>query len=178
MIGIYCIRNKVNGKCYVGQAQDIEVRWNRHKYDANNGSDYHIHRAFRKYGIDQFEFSVLEECDIDQLNDKEIYWIDQYDSFNKGYNMTLGGDGYNLGKNSYSKEYREQYNLDHKDEIKRCMKECSKQYYLDHKEQKRQYSKQYNLDHKERKKQYMKEYMRMYRNTLNMKALPNEIPLW
>lgn len=46
----------------------------------------------RKYGIDNFKFSVLEECDKEDLNEKEKYWIEKYDSYNNGYNNTCGGD--------------------------------------------------------------------------------------
>lgn len=49
-------------------------------------------RAFRKYGVDNFEFEVVEECEIEELNQKEIYWIDYFDTFFHGYNQTLGGD--------------------------------------------------------------------------------------
>ena len=50
-------------------------------------------KAMKKYGRDNFSFSIIEECDENQLRDKEIYWIVYYDSYNKGYNATLGGDG-------------------------------------------------------------------------------------
>lgn len=49
-------------------------------------------RAFRKYGIDNFSFDVIEECTVNELNEKEIYWISFYDTFFNGYNQTLGGD--------------------------------------------------------------------------------------
>jgi hypothetical protein len=51
-----------------------------------------IHRAFRKYGIDKFNIKVIDECDASLLNEKERYWIEQYNTFesNKGYNATSG----------------------------------------------------------------------------------------
>lgn len=51
--------------------------------------------AWDKYGKESFSFNAVEECDVEDLNEREIYWIDQYDSYiNKnGYNLTLGGDG-------------------------------------------------------------------------------------
>ena len=53
-----------------------------------------MYRAIKKYGIENFDFEVIEECSKEQLNDKEIYWISYYDSCNldKGYNLTKGGD--------------------------------------------------------------------------------------
>ena len=53
---------------------------------------YSIHRAFRKYGIDNFSFEILEECNPEDLFEREKYYIEKYDSYKKGYNETLGGD--------------------------------------------------------------------------------------
>ena len=96
MIGIYKITNLINGKPYVGQSVDIHKRWKREKEDSknvkSNSYNYPLMRAFRKYGIDNFSFEVIEECNIEELNEKEIYWIDFYDSFFHGYNQTPGGD--------------------------------------------------------------------------------------
>ena len=50
-----------------------------------------IHKVIHKYGIENFEFSIVEECDKSLLDDRECYWIRFYDSYNKGYNCTLGG---------------------------------------------------------------------------------------
>lgn len=46
----------------------------------------------REYGIDNFYIEILEECDYAKLSEREIYWIEQYDSYNQGYNMTKGGE--------------------------------------------------------------------------------------
>lgn len=95
MIGIYKITNLLNGKCYVGQSIDIEKRWAEHKsiYNHPRCSNYHIYRAFRKYGIENFSFSVIEECEQALLNEREKFWIQHHNSFECGYNMTIGGDG-------------------------------------------------------------------------------------
>lgn len=96
MIGIYKITNTINGKSYIGQSVDINRRWKREKDDSNNVNsrtyDYPLMKAFRKYGIENFDFKVIEECEIEELNEKEMYWIDFYDTFFNGYNQTLGGD--------------------------------------------------------------------------------------
>ena len=91
MIGIYKITNLKNNKIYIGQSKDIQRRWNEHKYDERHNSP--IHNAIKKYGIDNFQFEVIEECSLQELNEREKYWIEYYDSYNNGYNLTLGGDG-------------------------------------------------------------------------------------
>ena len=99
MIGIYCVKNIVNEKVYVGKSVDIEKRWKDHKngYNNPNSSQYisYFYNALRKYGFNSFEFSVLEECTEDKLNDREIFWINKFQSNNReyGYNTTDGGDG-------------------------------------------------------------------------------------
>ena len=52
-----------------------------------------LYRAFKKYGIDNFQLSIIEECNDIEVDAKEIYWIEYYGSFKYGYNATLGGDG-------------------------------------------------------------------------------------
>jgi group I intron endonuclease len=92
---IYLIINKENGHKYVGQTtQPINKRWQQHIQEANRMSSKPLHRAFRKYGIDKFTMKVIDECDEMQLNEKEQYWIEQYNTFEsaEGYNATSGGD--------------------------------------------------------------------------------------
>lgn len=95
MIGIYKITNKVNGKCYIGQSINIASRWKRHKNTAYNPNDESydnpLYQSFRKYGIENFSFEILEECSKELLNSKERYWIQYYNSYNNGYNQTDGG---------------------------------------------------------------------------------------
>ena len=93
MIGIYKITNQINGKCYIGQSSDINKRWKNHKICSNNPNDkrynYPLYQAFRKYGIENFKFEILEECSQNQLNEKECYWIKV---LSPQYNQTDGGD--------------------------------------------------------------------------------------
>lgn len=95
MIGIYKITNKINKKSYIGQSVNIEHRWNSHKtnYLNKNIKDYNtkFYKALRKYGIENFDFEILEKCNKNNLNEREIYWINFYNSFKDGYNSTLGG---------------------------------------------------------------------------------------
>lgn len=97
MIGIYKITNKINNKCYIGQSKNISKRWRSHKSNAYNPNEksynYPLYRAFRKYGLENFSFEILEECSIKDLNQKEKYYINKFNSFFNGYNLTLGGDG-------------------------------------------------------------------------------------
>ena len=102
MTGIYKITNLINNKIYIGQSIDCQRRWTEHKRSGHINPtfsksirDYNvpIHCAMRKYGIENFQFEIIEECASSQLNDKEQYWIKYYQSNNKekGYNMTAGG---------------------------------------------------------------------------------------
>ena len=94
--GIYIIKNKTNNKVYIGQSVNIKARWYAHIQSAKNPLDqsHHtkIHQAMFKIGIENFYIEILEECEYDKLSEREIYWINYYDSYNKGYNMTLGGE--------------------------------------------------------------------------------------
>lgn len=96
---IYCITNTINGKMYVGQTYDYEYRWARHKkdYKYSYNDSIILYRAFRKYGLENFDFKVIEECDDSIMSNKEVYWINKLNTFVKdvdsnGYNMTRGGE--------------------------------------------------------------------------------------
>ena len=91
MIGIYKITNLINHKVYIGQSINIEERWRRHK---SSKKRYPLYQAFKKYGIQNFTFEVVEECTPDELNDKELYYIHKYNSHKTGYNQTLDRDIY------------------------------------------------------------------------------------
>lgn len=101
--GIYKIENKINGKLYIGQSINIEERWKNHKthYKIN---DEPLYNEMKLYGIENFEWSVIEECDKENLLDREIFWIGYYNSYNEGYNRTLGGLGLKCCGNKLSKE--------------------------------------------------------------------------
>lgn len=94
MIGIYLIQNKLNGHCYVGQSVDIHRRWRQHREAAKNNEYAPLYLTMRKYGIENFDFSILEECEIEELDNKEIQYIEQFNSYSQGYNQTRGGSQY------------------------------------------------------------------------------------
>ena len=120
--GIYCIRNVINDKRYIGQSQDIFTRWRREKRVLSNDTpawNIHLQNAWKKYGSDKFEFIIIEECEVNELDNREIYWIDYFDSYNNGYNKTIGGSGikgiiaWNKGL-KLSDEYRVKLSIAHK----------------------------------------------------------------
>ena len=88
-IGIYKIQNKLNGKIYIGQSKHIYQRWKQHKSCQKPNAILTI--AFQKYGIDNFSFEIIEECNQKDLDEKEKYWIKYYNSYEDGYNLTRGG---------------------------------------------------------------------------------------
>ena len=97
MCGIYKITNLINEKVYIGQSVDINYRFNNHKSESfnpkSNAYNTAIHRAIRKYGVENFSFEVIEECTKELLSEREIYWIAYYNSYGNGYNLTSGGEG-------------------------------------------------------------------------------------
>ncbi len=89
---IYKITNKINGKSYIGQTTDYKRRFSEHKAKGyNNEENKLLYYAFDKYGIDNFTFEVIEDK-TPNYNEREKYWIQYYDSYENGYNMTLGGE--------------------------------------------------------------------------------------
>lgn len=91
--GIYKYVNKLNGHVYIGQSTNIEKRQAQHRYDATKRPERGtgVDKAINKYGIENFEFSIIEECPVEQLDEREIYWINFYDSYHNGYNCSIGG---------------------------------------------------------------------------------------
>lgn len=91
---IYGWYNTKSEKWYIGQTVNPEGRFNCHIRLSLNNDNTHFHRALRKYGLENFVYCILEDNVLrDNLNMKEQEWIEYYDSFYDGYNMTAGGDG-------------------------------------------------------------------------------------
>lgn len=97
MIGIYKITNKINGKSYIGQSIDIKRRWREHRNSEGLNTNP-LYLDFKKYGIKNFNFEILEICNVDELDDKEILWIDRFNTYNNGYNLTKGIPNQLFGK--------------------------------------------------------------------------------
>ena len=95
MAYIYKITNTVNNKSYIGKTEktDPTQRWKEHIKASKRSyiNKRPLYDAFNKYGIDQFLFEVIEETSTP--NEREIFYIDYYNTYKEGYNATLGGDG-------------------------------------------------------------------------------------
>ena len=100
---IYGWYNTKNEKWYIGQTIRPEVRFKTHIHESTNQNDNnYFHRALRKYGLENFVYCVLEENVLrENLNMKEQEWIEYYDSFYSGYNLSAGG-----GQTIYSDEVK------------------------------------------------------------------------
>lgn len=92
---IYKAENKINGYIYIGKATIFRKRKGRHKIDAlKYNSQTHFHRAIRKYGWENFEWSIICETDSEyKLKAIEKFYIAAYRKMTKCYNMTDGGEG-------------------------------------------------------------------------------------
>ena len=94
--GIYKITNSTNQKMYIGQSINIQKRINEHFWKANLPKDRSfnsiLHQAIRKYGAENFYYEVLEFCSLENLDDRERYYIAKYNSITpNGYNVLIGG---------------------------------------------------------------------------------------
>ena len=98
MIGIYRIKNLINGKCYYGSSKQIEKRLKRHKRELKNNTHINsiLQRAWNKYGENNFLFQIVEECDENILLEVEQKYLDSQPEYNIGIKSS-GGD--NLTKN-------------------------------------------------------------------------------
>lgn len=139
---IYKFTNLINGKVYIGQTRKmLRERLSGHIYEMKNNPNY-FHKALLKYGLSNFDISVIEICENpEDLDGLEVYWISYYNATNRenGYNLTKGGSGIRYQKNirhfgetiqsrikrSISaklkwkdEEYRKRYKLSRKDYIK------------------------------------------------------------
>lgn len=89
MGNIYLITNTINGKAYVGQTKlTITERFKEHCRPSKKTA---ISNAIQKYGEENFTIKLLEECEINMLDERETHYIKQYNSYEEGYNNTIGG---------------------------------------------------------------------------------------
>lgn len=96
MLGIYKITNDINGKIYIGQSINIEKRIKEHFWKAECQKDVSynsiLHLAIRKYGKENFSWEILEECSVENIDEKEKYYIKKFNSISpNGYNILEGG---------------------------------------------------------------------------------------
>jgi|10_taG_2_1085330.scaffolds.fasta_scaffold120897_2 group I intron endonuclease len=105
---VYKVTNLNNKKVYIGKTiQPLTRRKSDHIKSANNGSETNFHRAIRKYGVDSFKWELIRKYStLEEMNNAEIKYISEYDTFKNGYNMTEGGDGgttYRKGDELYNR---------------------------------------------------------------------------
>lgn len=91
--GIYKITNQITDECYIGQAVDVYKRWCEHckcglGIDTPPGNK--LYKAMQEYGLNNFTFELIEECNQSELNEKEKYFIDLYQANTFGYNGNKG----------------------------------------------------------------------------------------
>ena len=106
---IYEIRNIQNNKVYIGQTWVPENRQKRHFSDlrCERHDNPHLQKAFIKYGEENFLFNILleiPECTQEILDEKEIEYIEKYNSYLEGYNCNKGGQGIHAPTSKFSKE--------------------------------------------------------------------------
>lgn len=93
--GIYYIENLINNKKYIGQSNNIKDRWRRHISELNKNKHHndYLQKSWNKYGENNFMFEIIEYCSIENLDDREQYWIDFYNTMDRdfGYNLKTGG---------------------------------------------------------------------------------------
>ena len=91
---IYMVENKINGKKYIGQTTNLKNRWSEHKRKLRKEThtNSHLQNSYNKYGKESFKFYILEEVKKEKIDEREIYWIDFYNTFKgEGYNLKSGG---------------------------------------------------------------------------------------
>ena len=109
---VYSITNKLNGKRYIGVSQDVKTRKRAHLWRLRNErhTNTKLTNAYKKYGESAFVFEILEELSSatrDELLEREIHYIEKFNTYRNGYNMSLGADGSALAP--VSEETREKH---------------------------------------------------------------------
>ena len=149
-IGIYGIKNKVNDNIYIGKTgMNFGDRWDAHKtlLRSNKHFNHYLQHAWNKYGEENFDFIIIEDCNVDELNDKEKYYIKLYRDQDLSYNFADGGEGGSfLGKHIPEEVKRKigEKNRIHmtgrklSDEIKNKMSESQKKRYANWTEEDKQ----------------------------------------
>ena len=152
---IYCYYCIPTGKKYIGQTVHEERRKRQHKHGCKRGIDNKFYRAVRKYGWNKFIYGIIGEYDTKVLNEKELFYIDYYESYNNGYNSTIGGEG--VRGFSPSEETKKKQSISAKN---RSNPPHNKKYFTEEekKEAKRKRDRKYQQNIRERRKEYMKEW--------------------
>lgn len=130
---IYLITNKIDGMKYVGQtSRDIDTRFEEHCTEKRGNS--RLHNAIQKYGWLNFQVEELECVPIEELDEKEKYWIDKLDTFNNGYNLTLGGfnTNFNVAHHQHIRIVENGLIIGSKEELARLISETTSWWTVSH----------------------------------------------
>ena len=135
MAYIYKITNLINGKFYIGKTlSSVENRWKEHCSDSKKRKNEKrpLYSAMNKYGIENFKIEQIEECSDNIVDEREVYWIEYYQTFKQGYNATKGGDGkHYLDYDLICETYNQVHNMTktaklcrcHEDSVRKILKE-------------------------------------------------------
>ena len=148
--GVYKITNTVTNDCYIGSSKDVKHRWACHKIQSTwkNHPNKQLYQDMQKYGVDKFEFQILENVEPEQLKEVEQQFIEKLlPTYNK-----MNAKGWNIERRKkYKKEYNKKYRQSEKG------KECKKKYRQSEKgkesQKKCQQSKEYKKYHKDYRNQ-------------------------
>jgi group I intron endonuclease len=89
-MGIYKITNLKNNMCYVGQAVSIAQRWKQHikrGIGAEAPTKNKLYPAMLADGVENFTFEIIEQCEKEQLNEREQYWQEYFKAKEFGYSI-------------------------------------------------------------------------------------------
>jgi group I intron endonuclease len=115
-IGIYKITSP-SGKIYIGQSINVEIRKNQYKNFKSNKTNIgpKLYNSLQKYGFEKHQFEIIEECSLEQLNEREMYWGQYYNVLNEsGLNLKIGES-----KGLCSEETKKKMSVAHKGNKKR-----------------------------------------------------------
>lgn len=131
MKGIYKITNP-NGKIYIGLSTNIEKRWETYQYACNIKHQKLLYNSILKYGVNSHKFDILEIVEDEKLLPiREIFWINELNSYRNGLNMTVGGDIPPVQRGPQSEEHRRKISIanigkKHTEETKQKIREKRK----------------------------------------------------
>lgn len=140
--GVYSITNKINGKMYVGSTSiSFYSRWLKHLKDLKKNKHHStkLQNSVNKYGLDNFVFEILFQCDPIFVTDFELYWINLLNTVTDGYNMTysvIGGclgykfsDEYKLDKSKILTGNKHRLGINHSHDSKNKISESVKKFF-------------------------------------------------
>lgn len=125
--GVYKITNTITGDFYIGSSKDVKRRWAEHKrpYTWKQHQNNPMYHDMKRYGLDSFEFQVIEEVEIEQLKKAEQQFIE---NMKPTYNSNRA-NGLDVGKwKEYKKEYNKEYYLQNRGKCIEYQKEYNKEY--------------------------------------------------